>query len=397
MILQKKTFSPLRPWQKINKSITFLIIAVLFSSCCSFSQTPDSKSAKIFPQPEIPFSPKHYICYRTETPVNIDGKLNESAWKHAAWTDYFVDIEGNLKPLPRYKTRVKMLWDDNYLYIAAHLQEPDLWATLKQHDAVIYRDNDFEVFIDPDGDTFNYYELELNALKTYWDLLLLRPYRDGGKVAVNGWEINGLKVGVNLEGTLNNPSDRDSGWTVELALPWSVLMQCAPGGKTPKAGDQWRINFSRVEWRLKADNGRYVKQINPLTGKTYPEDNWVWSPQGIIAMHYPEMWGYLQFSGQPAGGKKDKFVMKKDEYAKWALRKVYYNERTFFMNNGAYTGDLTSLNLREYKVDGFDWPPEIRLTQHTYEADLKSTDGTKVVIIKSNGRVTEEEINANRK
>ena len=70
-----------------------------------------------------------------------------------------------------------MLWDDTYFYIGAELVEPHLWATLTQHDSVIFHDNDFEVFIDPNGDNHEYYEFEINALGTGWDLLLPRPYQ----------------------------------------------------------------------------------------------------------------------------------------------------------------------------------------------------------------------------
>ncbi len=96
---------------------------------------------------------------------------------------------------------MKMLWDDEFLYIAADLLEPDIWGTLTTRDAVIFQDNDFEVFIDPDGDTHDYFELEVNALKTAWDLLLPQPYRDGGS-AIDGWDIAGLEVGVDIRGTL---------------------------------------------------------------------------------------------------------------------------------------------------------------------------------------------------
>ena len=73
-----------------------------------------------------------------------------------------LDIEGDAKPEPRYRTRAKMLWDDAFLYVAAELEEPHVWATLRQRDTVIFMDNDFEIFIDPDGDTYAYYEIEVN-------------------------------------------------------------------------------------------------------------------------------------------------------------------------------------------------------------------------------------------
>jgi len=372
-----------------KKFIHILFIIFLFFST-GLAQNTQSKVDATFPQPKIKFSPKSYICYRTDKPINVDGKINESAWSKVRWTDYFEDIQGNLKPMPRYKTRVKMLWDNKYLYVAAEIQEPNLWATLRQRDTVIFYNNDFEVFIDPNGDTYDYYELEMNALKTAWDLLLLRPYRDaqpGQNVAINGFDETGLKIGVELNGTLNNPSDKDKGWNLEVAMPWNILKECAPNGLPPKAGDQWRINFSRVEWRLHSVNGKYEKVINPATNKPYPEDNWVWSPQGIINMHYPEMWGFIQFSNKVAGTGTDKFVVYPKEKAKWALRKVYYNERTYFMNNGKYTNDIDKLNLQNYKVPGYNWPPTVELTQHNYEADLKSKDGNITIIITNDGQV----------
>ncbi len=97
-------------------------------------------------------APLSYDCYRTETPIRIDGKLDDPAWQKAPWTADFVDIEGAAKPTPRFRTRAKMLWDDNYLYIAAELEEPHVTATLTKHDSVIFHDNDFEVFLKPLAD-----------------------------------------------------------------------------------------------------------------------------------------------------------------------------------------------------------------------------------------------------
>src|SRR5262245_49256622 len=85
--------------------------------------------------------PRGYVCYRTETPPAIDGKIDDDAWQAAPWSEAFVDIEGNKKPKPRLRTRMKMLWDDKALYIAADMEEPHLWGTLTQRDAVIFQDN----------------------------------------------------------------------------------------------------------------------------------------------------------------------------------------------------------------------------------------------------------------
>ncbi len=238
--------------------------------------------------------PKGYVCSRAAGPIAVDGKLDDPAWAAVPWTDDFVDIEGDARPRPRFRTRAKLAWDDRCFYVAAELAEPHAWGTLKDHDAVIFADNDFEVFLDPDGDNHDYYELEINALNTEWDLFLDKPYRDGGP-ARNAWEIPGLRTAVAVQGTLNDPTDVDRSWTVELAIPWKAIDPKNEGKGPPADGDRWRVNFSRVEWEHQVEAGRYRK----VAGRR--EDNWVWSPQGVVDMHRPERWGYVQFSDRPAG------------------------------------------------------------------------------------------------
>jgi predicted metalloprotease with PDZ domain len=252
--------------------------------------TPAAKPAEAMVLPP----PKGYVCYQARRPIKIDGRLDDRDWEFAPWTDDFVDIEGDIRPRPRFRTRVKMMWDNQYFYVGALLDEPHVWGTLTKHDSVIFQDNDFEIFIDPDGDNHEYYELEINALNTEWDLFLKKAYRDGGP-AVNEWEIPGLKTGVHVSGTLNNSGDKDTGWSVEFAIPWAVLAEYAHRPAPPRDGDQWRVNFSRVEWRHELSDGQYAKVPN------IREDNWVWSPQGVIDMHRPERWGYVQFSEGPPG------------------------------------------------------------------------------------------------
>ena len=252
---------------------------------------------------------------RTASPPAIDGSLDDPAWRAVPWTEPFVDIRGNGWPEPTWTTRAKIAWDDDHLYIAAEMEEPHLWATLADRDAILYREHDFEVFIDPDGDALDYYELEINALGTEFDLFLPRPYNRKGKANV-GWDMVGLRTAVALDGTLNNPSDEDRGWTVEIAIPWSALKPPEGGsasddpretdryasierrhvrGAGPNAGDTWRINFSRVQWPVEVVPGGYRRAREPGPGDRHPEHNWVWSPQGEINMHIPEMWGIVRF------------------------------------------------------------------------------------------------------
>ncbi len=229
--------------------------------------------------PALAQSPKSYDCYRATTPIRIDGNLNDPAWRAAPWTTNFIDIQGSSQPLPRFRTRAKVLWDDTYLYVAAELQEPDVHATLTQHDSLIYQDNNFEVFLKPFADSSGYFEFEINALNTSWDLYMNKPYNKGGK-ADSSWEIPGLKTAIAVHGTLNKSIDKDHGWTVEMAFPWTAFASRLPV-TTPKIGDEWRFNFSRAEWKAGQPK----------------EDYWVWASQGAINMHIPERWGYLRLRG----------------------------------------------------------------------------------------------------
>ena len=300
-----------------------------------------SKPASSQSMPADP--PRGYVCYRSDTPPVIDGRLDDPVWERAPWTDDFVDIEGDRQPKPQLRTRVKMLWDDRYFYIAADLVEPHLWATLREHDSVIFHDNDFEFFIDPNGDNHEYYEFEMNALNTTWDLLLTRPYRDGGK-PVNNWEIRGLESAVHLDGTLNDPRDVDRGWTIELAVPWAALGELARRPAPPNDGDQWRVNFSRVEWPLDIAGGEY----RPIAGRS--EHNWVWSPQHVIDMHRPEEWGYVQFSN----GRPGTVPFKADPTwpARVWLHRVYYAEHDYRRSHGQWAAKLSDLKLRQDDLAG---------------------------------------------
>lgn len=307
-------------------------------------------------------APKSYVCHRAAAPITIDGRLDDAAWQQAPWTDDFVDIEGDARPKPRFRTRAKMLWDDKYFYVAAELEEPHVWGTLTEHDSVIFRDNDFEVFIDPDGDSHEYYEFEINALNTGWDLLLPRPYKDGGK-AVDSWEIPGLKTAVHVRGTHNDPRDADQGWTVELAFPWKVLGELAYRPAPPKDGDQWRVNFSRVEWRHEIVDGKY---------RTVPkskEDNWVWSPQGVVNMHRPETWGYVQFTTGPPG--EVQFRPDPAGPARQALHAVYYAQQDFRKKHHHWAKSLPELGLPVMTHESLGGPVRIEVAGDLFQASVE--------------------------
>ncbi len=322
--------------------------------------------AEHFPVPKGEFAPRTYTAQKPVSEIVIDGKLDDESWQLIPWSETFVDIEGDLKPLPFHDTRFKILWDDDALYVAVEMIEPHVWATLTERDAVIFYDNDIEMFIDPDGDTHDYYEIEINALGTLWDLFLIKPYRDRQQVAVNAWDIRDIEYKVHIDGTLNDPSDLDRAWYLEMKLPMSVLKECAHKPVPPPEGDFWRVNFSRVHWDTEIVENSYRK----IQGR--PEYNWVWSPQGLIAMHYPERWGYLFFSHSLAGTQALDYSIPETEYAKEYLRQLYYLQKQYWFDHGSYARNLRQLKASPYKWKGKRVPIKFETTSQSYIITLDS-------------------------
>lgn len=285
--------------------------------------------------------PRGYVAFRAGSPIVIDGQLSDAAWDAAPWTDAFVDIEGDRRPAPRFDTRAKVLWDDDFLYVGFRLEEPHVWGSITQRNAVIFKDNDIEIFLDPDGDNHNYYEFEVNALNTIWELTLRKPYKDGGP-AISPTNLPGLRSAVHVEGTLNDPRDVDTAWSVEVALPLAELERYN-GGRRPGNGDTWRVNFSRVQWQHRiSGRGQYEKV--PDT----PEKNWTWSPQGIIDMHRPERWGFVRFSNAPRGSatfEQDPTLVARD-----LLMEVYHAQKAYREEHGRWALSLSALGVPQERL-----------------------------------------------
>lgn len=328
--------------------------------------------------------PKLYPVQKTNVPITIDGKDNDKAWQDVPFSDSFIDIEGNDSKKPPYNTQIKMLWDDQFLYIYAKLEEPHIWGDLDQHDAIIYHNNDFEVFIKPYENQSTYFEIEVNSLNTVLDLLMNKPYRLGGEAKIH-WDLKGFKSAVHIQGTNNNPHDIDKYWSIEMAIPFSGIQSF--GRKiTPEIGDHWRINFSRVQWQYEIINGKYIRKKE--NGKLMPEENWVWNPIGIINMHYPEQWGYLQFSDSettkinyPKSSEIDRFT--------W---NISYLQKLYKQQHKKYSTTLQQLPGFNRILDKESQKYTYELTtnkNHTfYRIQIKDTKNKIVTTLDSDGNYT---------
>jgi dienelactone hydrolase len=360
-------------------------------------QTGEQKSselpANIGPDPRGFEMPRHYICMKTADKIIIDGRLDEPSWQKAEWSQSHVDIRGSQWPdQPRYETKVKMLWDEENLYIAARLDEPHVWGTITERNAVIFNDNDFEVFIDPDSDGHDYYEFEMNALNTVWNLFMDRPYKHSGNAAIR--EMPGQKTGVFVKGTINDPSDTDEYWTVEIAFPFKGMAEHAGTDCPPTDGQQWRINFSRVEWEHKVVDDKYVRI--PEVGAPHAsgnEENWIWSPQGVVNMHRPETWGYIQYSQKPVGSTNVEFIEDPTAKARCLLYKILYAQEAHILKNGHYAQNLQALGLGELADTSLAEPIKLQGSDISYTAiaKIKRFDGKTITVnLSHNGRTWTE-------
>ena len=258
---------------------------------------------------------KHYTCLRATGAVPIDGEVDNPVWKSVPKSPRFVDMTtGNSAILD---TRAAVQWDDENLYVAYWIQEPNIAATLTRRDSLIWNDNDVEMFIAGED---CYYEFEINAFGTVYEVLWVwqdaykhgsrfeipeldlltqkvevlggefdgRKHPRGGRWGFREWDLKGLKTAVKVNGTANKSEDVDAGWNVEIAIPWSGLKLLA-GERSlpPKPGDVWRMDFSRFE--LLKERGA---SINP---------GWSWNTHGVYDSHIPELFTYIHFSDKTAG------------------------------------------------------------------------------------------------
>lgn len=302
-------------------------------------------------EPIIPCNPPVYRSVCAHKKLNVlDGDLNKEFWQRGEWITEFHDIEGDTRPRPWKQTRVKVLWDDEALYVGAELMDDTIWATVTERDAIIYVDNDFEVFLAPQDSSHRYFELEMNALNIAWDLLMERPQRDCVHRII-GWDIRGLESAVKIDGELNNPAADNKKWSIEIKIPWFSLRecpkdQCYPPQFAPVAGEIWRMDFSRVEWEVDVVDGKYIKRCDE-NGNCLPEHNWLWAPTGVIDAHMPEMWGYLVFTEDG-----EEYPLPSVDEAKWILRKLYYREHAYCCKHGCYSADARELLAKEAEKYG---------------------------------------------
>lgn len=343
-------------------------IILLFTLICATSQAQITSLQLTIP--------KSYTILKTSNTFSIDGKAFEPSWNEALWTDYFIDIEGNKNPKPYYNTRVKMLWDDEFIYFYAEMEEEHVWGDITERDAVIFHNNDFEVFVKPNQYQPYYGEFEVNVLGTLWELFLARPYRRNGPV-LNHWDVNGTQIGIDIKGTINNPTDIDTSWSVELAIPIQALKEIDRGSEV-KEGSMWRINFSRVQWQHQVNDGVYSRKTDE-EGNRLHENNWVWTEQSAIAMHRPEHWGYVFFTEQEEMSQANNYAP--SLAIEYQLVFYLYRKQMDWRNqNKVFTSNISDLGGPDFNTNGFQLSAETSLTKLGFEITVSNSKGQTITV-----------------
>lgn len=233
--------------------ICFLLLCFVFGTPTALSQ--NNKKLSLGEQPLFKVS-------KTNTPLVIDGKMNEEVWSktEARSLDYFYRID---KPTDQQKTTFRMLWDETMLYVFFDMEDQFLTVRETQRDGEPYLDDCAEIFFitAPDSlDTHFGYELNLNKASN--DFIYFNDFYEGKDLAFKGFNPD-FAVEVTYNGTINDNSDIDTGWTVEMAIPISNFGKL--GQVVPVAsGSKWAFLAIRQDRNDAEGNRRSTSTIFPI-------------------------------------------------------------------------------------------------------------------------------------
>jgi len=219
-------------------------------------------------------APPVYLCSSVAAPPIIDGRLDDGAWKRTPAVELVQAVTGG----KCVKTTIaRMCWDDQCLYIAFDCVDQDIWGTMTKRDDLIFQEEVVEAFLDPECNLHRYFEFNVSPRNVVFDAFVVNTDGLGpGEGTDFGWNCEGIRTAVVVDGTLDNRSDTDRGWIAELAIPFKSM-----GRSTPKPGERWRGNLYRID-------------LSPA-----PREFQAWSPPRYDPprFHVPKRFGTIFFSG----------------------------------------------------------------------------------------------------
>ena len=218
---------------------------------------------------------------KVSEPMTIDGKANEACWARASMVslDHFYDIE---KPNDDQASTMKMLWDDEHIYVLFEAKDKFIAAKETVRDGIPYLDDCAEVFFVPVPEPIPmHFAFEVNLLKTPNDIVVMNhQYKEAPVVVVKSYNPD-YEVGVQISGTMNDNSDVDEGWSMEWAIPLKAFHM---NWIIPpiEEGVQWRFMAVRKD-RNDLDSERATMAT------CFPLIN------GSRTCHRPESFGLMEF------------------------------------------------------------------------------------------------------
>lgn len=242
--------------------------------CISQSFAPDSFALDTLPAPQT-----YAIPHAEKAPV-IDGKLDDASWQQAAFTTAFIHHDtGEAAVL---QTHAKLLYDNQCLYLGIETEDVDIYAHFThKSDPLFLRDDLVEIFIDPDSDGKNYFEIGISASGIYYALQI--PQAAEGLVRPQPLPQVKITAATTFKGTLNNPKDKDIGWTVEACVPLAPLIENTATKIVPDS--HWSIGLFRIDY-------------DHITPKSKALGFYSWQYLGKFGFHRPERFGVVTFNKQ---------------------------------------------------------------------------------------------------
>ncbi len=211
--------------------------------------------------------------------LQIDGRLDEALWGELPTLDLSPFGDASER-----RTTARIAYSEEALVIGIFLEDEHIWSTLDDRDADLWTEEVIEIFLAPQGAEGSYVELQVNALGTIFDAhfdepLGESPHRRRAIDAGRAWDLEGLTIGVHVDGRLNDVDHTDEFWSVEILIPWDGL-PFDEVALPPQPGQVWRANLFRFD--RPADGSRLA---------------YGWSTALRGDFHQPQRFGYWIYSG----------------------------------------------------------------------------------------------------
>ncbi|MCC6579194.1 MAG: hypothetical protein IT440_02045 [Phycisphaeraceae bacterium] len=167
-----------------------------------------------------------YPAIKADSPITLDGRLDEPAWNAAEKSSDFVWLASREKSRPVPATWFKVVHDDDAVYIGIYCGEPRMDKLVVNQSSVMGNDS-VEIFVDPLGKGVTYYQFAIAANNSRWDGNYIEGGNTGGPAGHPAWN-----SAVHL--------DKDC-WSVEVRLPLTAFMYTRATTFEPV----WLLNVSR--------------------------------------------------------------------------------------------------------------------------------------------------------